>query len=263
LQGIRFVVGVTRATEAAAVSLRDGRRLTYTAIGGERDFPVLYLHGAIGSPRWRTTALESIVKGLGIRFVVVDRPGFGGSDRRPGRSVADYARDVEDFADAVGIDRFAVLGVSAGGPYALACAWALPERLTAAAAASPLAPPSGPGATPALRYLVPRVSFGTPVLGALAADGALRLLGVRSATDPDAMLEDYRVCRRPWGFDPGQITMPVTLWHGGRDPLVPATHALRLAGALPACATRLEPKAGHFFFGRQVAEIVGALVTQR
>jgi pimeloyl-ACP methyl ester carboxylesterase len=54
--------------------------------------------------------------------------------------------------------------------------------------------------------------------------------------------------------------VPVVLWHGGRDRLVPVDHALELAAALPACATRLEPRAGHFFFGKRVAEIIGSVL---
>ncbi len=74
------------------------------------------------------------------------------------------------------------------------------------------------------------------------------------------MVEDFEVCRRPWGFEPRQVAVPVVLWHGLRDRLVPVRHALRLAGALPACATRLEPRTGRFFFGERVAEIVESVL---
>jgi pimeloyl-ACP methyl ester carboxylesterase len=59
------------------------------------------------------------------------------------------------------------------------------------------------------------------------------------------MVEDYEVCRRPWGFEPSEVKAPVVLWHGLSDRLAPVRHALRLAAALPACAIRLEPRAGH------------------
>lgn len=245
---------------ARSARLRDGRRITYTAAGPPEGFPVLYLHGAIGSPRWRTPRLDALLAELGVRYLVVDRPGFGGSDPCPGRTVAGFARDVEDLADELGLERFSVVGVSAGGPYALACAWALSERVVAAAAASPMAPPSGTGASPRLRYVVPRLAFGAPGLGPLAAGAQLRLLGLRRATAPRAMIEDYEVCRRPWGFDPGDVAMPVSLWHGRRDRIVPVAHALRLAAALPACDTFVEPRAGHFFFAQRLEAIVAPLV---
>jgi pimeloyl-ACP methyl ester carboxylesterase len=246
------------SSEAAAIRLRDGRRLTYRVLGPRGGFPVVYMHGAIGSPRWHSPALEAAVVALGVRYVAVNRPGFGGSDPSPGRTVADCAADVEELADALGWERFSVIGVSAGAPFALACAWALPGRVAAAAAASPLAPPT----CPSLRYRVPAAGFRLPVAGPLAYDAALRLLQARSATAPRNMVDDYEVCRRPWGFEPGDVTVPVVLWHGLRDRLVPVRDALRLAGAMPTCATRIEPGAGHFFFGRRPTEIIESVLAR-
>jgi pimeloyl-ACP methyl ester carboxylesterase len=256
-----LVTAVVHRSEIAAVRLRDGRRLTYSALGRSDGFPVLYMHGAIGSPHWHSPQLEAAVESLGVRYVAVNRPGFGGSDPCPRRTVASYAADIEDLADALGWARFSVIGVSAGAPFALACAWALPGRVVATAAASPLAPPSGMPRLSSLRYRVPGAGFRVPLAGPLAYDAALRALHARSATGPRNMVEDYEVCRRPWGFEPGEVTAPVVLWHGLRDRLVPVRHALRLAGALPACAVRLEPRAGHFFFGRRVAEIIGSALS--
>jgi pimeloyl-ACP methyl ester carboxylesterase len=247
------------AVREAEVELRDGRRLTYSAAGDPDGFPVYYLHGAIGSPRWRTPALDELIARLGVLYLVPNRPGFAGSEPSPGRTVADFSLDVEDVANALGHRWFSVVGVSAGAPYALACAWALPERVTAIAAASPMSPPSGPGASSGLRYGIPRLAFGAPGLGALTADATLRAMGLRRATAPQAMIEDYEVCRRPWGFDPAEIPGPVSIWHGSRDILVPPKHALRLAAAMPACSTHIEPGGGHFFFSRRLAEIIGPL----
>jgi pimeloyl-ACP methyl ester carboxylesterase len=247
----------TCGRQLSAVRLRDGRRLTYEALGCAGGFPVLYMHGAIGSPRWRSPALDAAVSKLGLQYLVVNRPGFSGSDPRPGRSVADFATDVEDLADALGWERFSVIGVSAGAPFALACAWAHPRRVKAAAAASPLVPPGKRGR---LRYRVPVAGFRVPVAGPLAYDAALRMLHARSATAASNMIDDLEVCRRPWGFDPSEVIVPTVLWHGARDRLVPARHALRLAATLPSCATRLEPRAGHFFFSERVTEIIESVV---
>jgi pimeloyl-ACP methyl ester carboxylesterase len=243
-------------TRETAVEVRDGRRLTYAALGCAGGFPILYMHGAIGSPHWRSPALDAAVTALGVRYLAVNRPGFGGSDPCPGRTVADYAADVEDLADALGWDRFSVIGVSAGAPFALATAWALPERVVAAAAASPLAPPG----SPSLRYRMPVAGFRVPVAGPLAYDVALRALHARSTTAPGNMVDDLEVCRRPWGFEPREVAVPVFLWHGLRDRLVPVRHALRLAAAMPACVTRLEPRAGHFFFRKVVAEVIESVL---
>jgi pimeloyl-ACP methyl ester carboxylesterase len=248
------VSGAALLSEPGAVRLRDGRRLSFRAVGSPDGFPVLYMHGAIGSPRWHSAELDAAVASLGIRCLAVDRPGFAGSDPCPARTVADSGADVEDLADALGLSRFAVIGVSAGAPFALATGWALPERVVAVGAASPLAP------YPGLRYRVPATGFRVPVAGPLAFEAGLRLLRARAATEARNMLEDYEVCRRPWGFEPGDVRVPVVLWHGRRDRLVPVEHALRLAAALPACAVHLDPRAGHFFFGRRVAEIIGSLL---
>jgi pimeloyl-ACP methyl ester carboxylesterase len=92
--------------------------------------------GSRKGPRPRSTVLYL----LGIRLIVYDRPGYGGSDRMPGRTVAHAADDVQDLADELGIERFAVVGRSGGAPHALACAALLPERVTRAAALVSLAP---------------------------------------------------------------------------------------------------------------------------
>ncbi len=245
-------------TDAGAVELRDGRRLTYSAAGSPTGFPVLYLHGAIGSPRWRTPQLDALIAAHGIRYLIVNRPGFAGSDPSPGRSVADFASDVRELVDILGFDRFSVVGVSAGGPYALACAWELAERIVAAAIVSPLPTPEGLGGR--LRYRLPALAFGAPVAGRVAAEALLRALKLRAATSPPAMVEDYAVCRREWGFDPAEVRIPVMLWHGAGDRLVPAEHAQRLAAAVPDCATFLTPKAGHFFYSKRLSEILSPLL---
>jgi pimeloyl-ACP methyl ester carboxylesterase len=244
------------SSDMDAVLLGDGRRLTYQAVGPPGGFPVVYMHGAIGSPRWHTAALDAAVAALGVRYVAVNRPGFGGSDRCPGRTVAGHASDVRDLADALGWSRFSVIGVSAGAPFALASAWALAGRIAGCALASPLVPPR----PRSLRYRVPAAGFRLPVAGPLTYGAALRVLHARSVTGASNMVEDYEVCRRPWGFDPAEVSVRVVLWHGRRDRLVPARHALELAASLPACATRLEPGAGHFFFGRRVADIIASVL---
>ncbi len=97
---------------------------------------VVYLHGAIGSPQSVCPELQATVEGLGVRYVMVSRPGFGGSDPVPGRTLASFAGDVAQLADALDRARFAVVGVSAGGPYALACAHELPRRVAVAGVVS-------------------------------------------------------------------------------------------------------------------------------
>lgn len=249
-------------TPVGTIILPGGRRLAYAEAGSSRGFPVLYLHGAIGSPRWRSPALDAAIAALGIRFVVPDRPGFGSSDPSPGRRVADFANDVGHLADALALERFSVVGVSAGAPYALACARFLGERVAATVVVSPFAPPAAVrrGHTLGARYRLPLATFAAPGAGPAMASVVLRALGLRSATSPRAMIDDYAICCRGWGFAPGEIEAPVRLWHARHDRLVPVPHARRLQAALPAGDLALEPRGGHFFFRSRVADILGHAV---
>jgi len=106
--------------------LRDGRWIAYLACGPADGLLVFYLHGAIGSPQQVCPELEAVVDELGVRYVMVSRPGFGESDPLPGRTLTGFAAYLAELADQFGSQRFAVVGVSAGGPYALACAHELP-----------------------------------------------------------------------------------------------------------------------------------------
>jgi pimeloyl-ACP methyl ester carboxylesterase len=122
----------------------DGRRLAVNLSGDPLGEPVFYLHGTPGSrvgPRPTDQELED----RHVWLISFDRPGYGRSDRLEFRSVADVAPDVEAIADSLGLERFAVLGRSGGGPHALACAARLPDRVTRSAALVSLAPWEAPG----------------------------------------------------------------------------------------------------------------------
>jgi pimeloyl-ACP methyl ester carboxylesterase len=265
------------------VGLRDGRRLGYGEAGPANGEAVLYLHGAIGAPLRRSASLESTIEELRIRYLAVSRPGFGASDCLPGRTLLQHADDVEQLADALGLGRFAVVGVSTGAPYALACASALPERVHAAAAVSSLSPLRGlaPSATPlhlrlALGLLArapqlcsatgtrvvrlldrhPDLLLRAMVTGAPRADRSLLDDSAASQTAAmsflaaarggvDEMITDYTLCMRPWGFEPSAIDTAVHIWHGMQDQLVPPAHALALASAISGSRLALDPDDGH------------------
>jgi pimeloyl-ACP methyl ester carboxylesterase len=126
------------------IDLRDGRRVAVEEWGAPDGSPVLLLHGTPGS-RLGPVPRPLVLYQLGVRLITFDRPGYGRSDRRPGRRVADVAADVSEIADALGLERFGVLGRSGGGPHALACAALLPERTTRAAVLVGLAPSEADG----------------------------------------------------------------------------------------------------------------------
>lgn len=170
----------------------DGRRLRIECSGDPRGRPVFLFHGMPGSrvgPRPRSMFLYH----CGARLISFDRPGYGGSDRRPGRRVVDVVEDVTTVADALGLDRFAVVGRSAGAPHALACAALLPHRVTRAAALVTLAPRDAAGldwfagmAPSNVREF--RTAFTDPqrfVAGLIPRSAAIR-------SDPARLLEELR-----------------------------------------------------------------------
>lgn len=107
--------GMIASRVDSAIPLSDGRRLAYAEYGAANGIPVFLFHGLPGSRlSWGLLPNNPFPKGL--RLIAPDRPGYGGSDPKPGRSLLDWVDDVVELADALAIDRFAVLGVSGGGP---------------------------------------------------------------------------------------------------------------------------------------------------
>lgn len=122
-----------------SVTTSDGRTLTVREGGDPEGFPVLSISGTPGSSTLYPPHLRDAAE-QGIRLVSYDRPGYGGSTRQKGRKVADCAADVAAVTDALGLERFAVWGISGGGPHALAAAALLPDRVIAVAALASVAP---------------------------------------------------------------------------------------------------------------------------
>lgn len=121
------------------LKLKDGRVLGFAEYGDPNGKPVLEFHG------WPSSRLEGAIydepgKKVGVRVIAIDRPGFGLSSFKKGYRIIDWPRDVAEFADGLGLDKFTIAGISSGCPYALACAYMIPERLTACAVVGGLAP---------------------------------------------------------------------------------------------------------------------------
>ncbi|BBH68773.1 alpha/beta hydrolase [Actinoplanes sp. OR16] len=238
---------------------------------GEGDRVVMWHHGTpnIGTP---PAPLFAAAEQAGIRFVAYDRPGYGGSSPRPDRSVASAAGDAAAVADALGVERFAVLGHSGGGPHALACAALLPGRVTAAVSISGLAPFDadgldwfagiGPGGVASLRA----AAAGRAAKEAYVANPSITdvdfteadwaaLEGVWGwfgsvvepavAGGPAPLIDDDLAYVNPWGFDPFAISVPVLLAHGADDLMVPAAHSAWLADRIKDAELRVTPGAGH------------------
>ncbi|ORY01443.1 Alpha/Beta hydrolase protein [Clohesyomyces aquaticus] len=117
-----------RARQDQIFSLPDGRALTFAEYGSSTGTPVLYFHG-FPSSRLEASATDKLALRRRLRIIAIDRPGFGLSTPQHGRTILDWVTDVQNFAAGMKIDRFAVLGLSGGGPYALACAYGLPRGM--------------------------------------------------------------------------------------------------------------------------------------
>jgi pimeloyl-ACP methyl ester carboxylesterase len=122
----------------------DGRHLMVERLGDPQGTPVFLLHGTPGS-RLGPAPRGMVLYQRRTQLIAYDRPGYGGSDRLPGRSVGDVAADVRAIADEMGLERFAVVGRSGGAPHALACAALMPDRVTRTAALVTLAPRDADG----------------------------------------------------------------------------------------------------------------------
>lgn len=282
--------------EDRIVRLPDGRRLGYSEYGAREGRPVFFFHG-FGTSRVICPPQEPAIE-MGIRLIAVDRPGIGLSDALPGRRLLDWSTDVADLADVLDIDAFSVIGWSGGGPYALACAHALRERIAAVGLVSSPAPLTGTPESGYLRRLdrnavraagrapwVIRLAlwhWGRPqrrdatrffedsVAEMSAADQAVlaapELRGRMIANSAElyrqggrGMYDEALILARPWGFAPNQIRVPVHVWHGVLDETVPLAMADFLVREIPAAHANLLRDEGHHLLYRRWPEILAAL----
>lgn len=280
------------------LKLADGRELAYAEYGDPQGRPLFFFHGMPGSRMFHPP--DEVTRRKGVRLVCVDRPGYGGSTFQPGRRILDWPDDVCALADALGMDTFSVVGHSGGGPYALACAHHLPERVRAAVVVSGAGPVDAQGAAEGLTPLH-KLGFTAgkympwPLLRGLvwlffhkaAADPAraididareripadeevLNLPGVREnciESDVEAYRQglagfswEVRLVTRPWGFPLEDIRVPVYLWHGTADDFTTTAMARHLAERIPHCQFFLYEGEGHMLLIPRWEEILARIV---
>jgi pimeloyl-ACP methyl ester carboxylesterase len=265
--------------------LPDGQTLVWAEYGDGSGTPILYHHGWPGS-RLEARFTHETALALGLRIIATDRPGYGGSTQRPDRTLCDWVPNASALAGYLGLDRFAVVGISGGAPYALACAAALQDRITRVCIVSPMGPLEAPGAldefdvvrrlslylagrrSPLMRGLL-RGAVGPLIArhadrfvaalakGAGAADGpslarAETQAGIAASfreglrRGAGGAARDLELYASPWGVDFDSITAPVALWHGEDDRIIPPWLARQLAARLPTVTPRFVPGAGHY-----------------
>ena len=165
------------------LSLPDGRTLGYAEYGVPNGSPLIFFHG-FPSSRLEALGLDGILRRRNLRVIVPDRPGFGVSTFQPHRRITDWPADVQDLTHHLGLSRFAILGGSGGGPYALACAQQLPrEKLSAVGLMAPAGPwGSGTQDVPMSSWLTSVAATHTPSALRLATDGLVWLARKAVAT---------------------------------------------------------------------------------
>jgi pimeloyl-ACP methyl ester carboxylesterase len=282
---------------ASVIELPDRRYLGFCEYGDPHGVPVFCFHGTPGS-RLQIAPTSNRPVPPGIRMIAPDRPGYGFSTYYPQRRLVDWPNDVAALADYLGIERFAVMGISGGGPHALVCARALASRLIGVACVSGVGPLSDPSAKEGMMFLNRMLTLlaqrATPLMRGMMkmqanamqrdpdrqfeallkrlpqadrdvlADPEFRAQMVDdfrrgSATAPLAAAQDFEIFAGDWGFSLGDIAMPVHFWQGGVDRNVPAHHAELMASRTPRAELHRYPDEGHFLIVKRIGEILATI----
>ena len=267
------------------LKLPDGRKLCYAEYGDPKGKLIFEFHGNPSS-RLGSILFDEVARRLGVRVIGIDRPGMGLSDYKSNRKLLDWPNDVIELANALGIDRFPIVGGSGGAPSVLACAYKIPERLTSVGVLFGPCPLGAPGATAGWSRSMRIRAFlgrnGPLWIGSLAMKAVARVMrrnpdraltkmfeelpksDKEAFNHPDVrqqyidtILEafrsgtrgvalDYALNMKPWGFRLEDISMEVYLWHGEDDTVVPLAMGRYLAQAIPNCQAMFIPGEGHF-----------------
>jgi pimeloyl-ACP methyl ester carboxylesterase len=276
------------------MTLPDGRRLAYQALGAQGAPVALVLHGTPVSSR-QLAGLDRPARDRGLALIVPDRAGYGGSAYEPSRTIASSARDLGELIRRQGLDGCAVIGLSGGGPTALACGVLLAGQVTAVATVgsvapmvprSPLLPPDRLVIRTARRsQAATRLMFAAAVhagrirtertldrFASLLAEADAALLRENgdlragflddlrhpSPTTARATARDFWLFARQWDADIADIAVPAHIWHGTEDRNVPVAHARVIAAACPAARLHMVEGGGHMMLG-QLDQIIEAL----
>jgi len=277
------------------IRLADGRKLGYTEYGAPDGKPVFYFHGFPGSRiGWPAFDPDGSAEKLNARIIAVDRPGYGLSDAKRGRTLLDWPDDVVELAGFLALDRFAVLGISGGGPYASACAFKIPQRLTATAIVCGMGPIDAPGCKEGASWAFPSkpAVIRWPMLKMMemvvrkTPDKFISQMGESVSVPDEALLqahpalaeriaEDWReafrsgiggvnqesaLYARPWGYRLQEISAAVYLWHGEQDNNVSPSVGHYVANTIPNCHATFFENEGHFsIIYNHLEEILRAL----
>ena len=283
-----------------SIKLEGGRTLGFCQYGQPDGVPLMLFHGTPGSRLMPSLESAAWIKESGLRVITPERPGFGISDAAPGRTIGDWAYDVEQLADHLGLDSYHVAGGSGGGPYALACAIHSLQRVLSATLISSGGPPNVMRLTNEMQFGNRLIFFATryaPFFAKFMLERvselikkdpervAATMVAKLAKTNPQmrdkgrgenvlVQLQeayrqgstgaycDLRLVGRAWGIDLNTVRVPVFLWHGTADDLVPVSTAHGLAKLIPGCEAHFIPDAGHLLLGDEkvASEIAGRIL---
>ena len=273
----------------------DGRKLGYAEFGDPDGAPVIALHGTPGS-RLMFALADQAARERGLRLIAPERPGYGLSDAKDFPTLHDAAADIISLADSLNLKDFALIGVSGGGPFAIAAAASMPDRVKLLALISPVGPIAEvvDGISAWHRHLFTELAlspfacgsffWGLKALLAVAPDVAYAGLkhhasetdrelleqgvvraslyeAIREGLHPgvDGAVQDLQLYCRPWGLDPRNIDVPAILWQGSDDPIVPPEAAYYLARTLPQCRLEIRRGDGHYWVFGQFGMVLDAV----
>ncbi|WP_254536927.1 alpha/beta fold hydrolase [Halomarina litorea] len=258
------------------VTLPDGRTLGYAETGDPDGTPVLAFHG-VPSGRLGAAVFDGAARAAGLRLVAPERPGVGVSDPDPDRTLTDWPADVTALLDALGVEEAPVVGVSGGGPYALACGALVPERVPRVAVCCGVGPMAAVGPAERLLFLLARGVPGVVRAFLGAEERSARYAPERTvkrraaaaaphdrerwsgeigrvlvASIPaacrhhgvEAFVRDLQLFASDWGFDLA-LDVPVGLWYGRADRYVPVAMGQYLMEAVPTAEAHFYPDLGH------------------
>lgn len=251
-----MVYAIARPQIEGNIAVGEDRQLGFAEFGAPQGRAMFWLHGTPGARRQIPVEARVYAKEANIRLIGVDRPGIGSSTPYQYQTVSQFADDLRTVADTLGIDKMAVIGLSGGGPYTLACAAAMPERVVAAGILGGVAPAVGPDAIDSGLMTLARIAEPALELYALISpEGDRRLLGRPefkamflddllngSRKQLAAPIADAVLFARDWGFRLDEVKVPVHWWHGDADHIVPFAHGEHAVSLLPDA--RLYPIAG-------------------
>jgi len=280
------------------LELKDGRNLGFAEYGVQDGIPVFHFNGSGGS-RLERPANLSILTDLGIRYISIDRPGHGDSSPKQGRELLDWPEDVACIADYLAIDKFHVLGWSAGGPHALVCAYKMPERVISGAIVSGLGPADRPnpyeGYKGFLKLLmilgrkIPKLVYVFRRMAAKQINKSSGKMGekfVKSLPEVDQkpfensatkemliadIKEGYKqggdgparddiIINSPWKFNIKEIQTRFDIWQGDSDVNVPVNQGKYQASLLPKNNFHLLKNRGHMLLLDEWNNVLSELV---